>query len=59
MFRTMVVVICLVSSGWATAKVEYEDNTIGANKAIHNKLIESKFGQVGASTVLETPYDAF
>jgi|TARA_Y100000310_G_scaffold311069_1_gene357001 hypothetical protein len=55
----MIVVICLVTSGLAIAKVEYEDNTIGANKAIHNKLIKSRFGNAQAPSVLATPYDAF
>lgn len=59
MFRSIVLMVFLLTSGFAVAKVKYEDNTIGSNKAMTNKLILKKLGKERAATLLNTPYDAF
>ena len=59
MFRAMIVVVCLATSAWATAKVKYEEHTIGGNRAIPNRIVENSFDQQHAATILETPYDGF
>lgn len=59
MFRLIVLVIFLVTSGLAVAKVKYQDHTIGSVKAVTKKLILNRLGEEKASTLLKTPYDGF
>ncbi len=59
MFKTAMLVICLVVSGVAVAKANFEENTVGANGAVQNKIIENALDSFQAASVLAAPYAAF
>jgi len=59
MLKTIMFAICLTVSGFATAKMSYEENTVGANRAVPNRIVENELGTSQATSVLQAPYSGF
>lgn len=59
MIRAIALLILVSLTGIAAAQAEYQDNTLGANEAISNTLIESQVDESTAAALLETTYKGF
>lgn len=59
MVRTTVLVILISLAGIMSAEAMNQVNTLAANEAISNSLIESQVDEKSAGTLLETPYKGF
>ena len=40
MLKAMMLAVCIVFSGVAVATVNYAENTVGANRAVPNRIVE-------------------
>ena len=59
MFRTITLLIMVSLTGTASAQAMNQVNTLGANDAVSNALIESQVDESTAGVLLETPYKGF
>ena len=59
MFKTLALLVMVSLTGIASAQAMNQINTLGANDAISNTLIETQVDEGTASVLLETPYKGF
>jgi hypothetical protein len=59
MFRTAILVIMVSLTTIASAQAMNQVNTLGANDAISNEMIEGQVDEGTAGVLLETPYKGF
>jgi len=59
MLKAMMLAVCIVFSGVAVATVNYAENTVGANRAVPNRIVEKAMDVIQATSILKAPYSAF
>jgi hypothetical protein len=59
MLRSIALLILLTASSFVFAKAGYEVNTLGANNAVPNRLVENKVDGDAAEALLSSQYMAF
>ena len=59
MLKAMMLAVCIVFSGVAVATVNYAENTVGANQAVPNRIVEKAMDVIQATSILKAPYSAF
>ena len=57
--KKIVMILLLLVPGLSVAGTDYEENTLGANKALSNKMVAKLLGDTDAERVLSTPYTGF
>ena len=56
MLKAMMLAVCIVFSGVAVATVNYAENTVGANRAVPNRIVEKAMDVIQATSILKAPY---